>query len=918
MRLICAENIKIENIELSVRSYNCLKKTNINTLEELINLDDSELIKIRNLGKKSLEELRQIIHSVNNGVIPFKKFESDINGVNIYEMRIIDSITNSTKEIENILFYDEQNGYFDELLISDLNLSVRAFNALNNSGFTSLSQLLNATLYDFEAIKSLGQKSKDEILSIIKQKVHIIYKTDQKGTFNQNVLDETVEIIINEFEESSIEFNRQSLRSKLIASLRRIDMSYHESVYPKELLLIKEYIYKLYGTEFFRCFLEGEIVKLLNEQVGIVKFSTLNSLFPKHISETKLILNLVNDMVSEKILEDIDNGYRVYYKTLEQAILDLEDERDRIIITNRLQGKTLEEVGKLLNVTRERIRQKEMKAIKKIPRVREDDFEYIFQKYEWNKDIFLTTFNVDIKVFNYLNTKYKNGNIDLKEALADHNIPIKSRQKIENYIYKDYLLIGNSRVKKDRQEILDYVLKFFCKDDVSVEELSEYYTMFLEDYDLDEDEYKFPIRYFESTLANSLRVIWKFKRKLRYFDFSEFDEEKIISTLALENYKNLEISSLKIFNDYIDIMKEWDIRDEYELHNLMKKIIGDNNCYGIKFLRMPNIEFGTADRDMQVLELFIQSSPIENVDLAKLYEKEYGVKWETVLANHFKVIEEYYHNGKYSMDYKCLDKNELDEMKRILNDDIYLLSEVKDLYKKYFPSGDITTINPYSLRALGFKVTALFVYSDKYNSLDHYFKKIVVENEIFDANLMTKRFANYQSFYNVMHSMKSNYDIIEFEPNVYISFKRLEKIGVNKDDILDFIKCVDNFINEEIFTVKLLKNRGFEHYLFDLGFDDWFYSCILRCNERFRSRRVEKNIILKKCNDFITINDLVEHVVSKFRKIDIYELVDYVYENYGVKINRGRITTIVADKELYYDAIMEKVYIDYDEYFEEV
>lgn len=47
----------IEELDLSVRSFNCLKRANINTVEDLISKTEEEMIKIRNLGRKSLEEV---------------------------------------------------------------------------------------------------------------------------------------------------------------------------------------------------------------------------------------------------------------------------------------------------------------------------------------------------------------------------------------------------------------------------------------------------------------------------------------------------------------------------------------------------------------------------------------------------------------------------------------------------------------------------------------------------------------------------------------------------------------------------------------------------------------------------------------------------------------------------------------------
>ena len=48
----------IEELDLSVRSYNCLKRAGINTVEELTNKSEPEMMKVRNLGRKSLEEVK--------------------------------------------------------------------------------------------------------------------------------------------------------------------------------------------------------------------------------------------------------------------------------------------------------------------------------------------------------------------------------------------------------------------------------------------------------------------------------------------------------------------------------------------------------------------------------------------------------------------------------------------------------------------------------------------------------------------------------------------------------------------------------------------------------------------------------------------------------------------------------------------
>ena len=54
----------IEELDLSVRSFNCLKRAGINTVDDLINKSEEEMLKVRNLGKKSFDEVREKLQSL--------------------------------------------------------------------------------------------------------------------------------------------------------------------------------------------------------------------------------------------------------------------------------------------------------------------------------------------------------------------------------------------------------------------------------------------------------------------------------------------------------------------------------------------------------------------------------------------------------------------------------------------------------------------------------------------------------------------------------------------------------------------------------------------------------------------------------------------------------------------------------------
>ena len=65
-----ALEMTIEELELSVRSFNCLKRASINTVEELTHRTEEDMMKVRNLGKKSLDEVKHKLEELGLGLKP--------------------------------------------------------------------------------------------------------------------------------------------------------------------------------------------------------------------------------------------------------------------------------------------------------------------------------------------------------------------------------------------------------------------------------------------------------------------------------------------------------------------------------------------------------------------------------------------------------------------------------------------------------------------------------------------------------------------------------------------------------------------------------------------------------------------------------------------------------------------------------
>ena len=63
-------SLTLEELDLSLRAFNCLKRAGINTVEELCNRTPEDMMKVRNLGRKSLEEVEQKLEALNLSLRP--------------------------------------------------------------------------------------------------------------------------------------------------------------------------------------------------------------------------------------------------------------------------------------------------------------------------------------------------------------------------------------------------------------------------------------------------------------------------------------------------------------------------------------------------------------------------------------------------------------------------------------------------------------------------------------------------------------------------------------------------------------------------------------------------------------------------------------------------------------------------------
>ncbi len=787
--------------------------------------------------------------------------------------------------------------------LENLELPKSIYRFFKKNGFEYLSDICTMDYYSLKSIKGVGESKAIKTVKEIEKYKNLIDVNDNTGLYS------FIKELITELENSDL----KNYSPKIIFQMNIL--------FDKDKgLLIDNFVTNLYKKPECEVLLKEHIYSLLSYDSGTNIKDVLSTL-PNHLRNNNLIELLLNEMKEEAIninypyLTCIHPSVTVY---VEKHIKG----RDKEILLKRLSGATLEEIGEEFSLTRERVRQLIKKQLKRSIQFDEDKYKSIYEEYNINRKDFLLIFDEKETTYNYLRMLYKSGEKDLEEMLDNDNFNINIKRRIEKAIYRNYIDLGDKKVKINREEIVKYVIRTYAKDSINISEFTELYNLVLDDYNLLGNP---KLEILEGTISNKLRnskyALWNRGNNIRYYNLKSQDFTNFLLDLKLNEYRNIELSTRKIFCDHSDLMKEYDIRDEYELHNLLKKICSKDDYGQMKFSRMPMIKFGNANRSKQVRELLFEIAPIKINDFAEKYEKKYGVLVKTVLANYVQCIGEYYHDGEYTVNSPILSDENMLMLKQFLTEDYYTMSCIKDIFKKILPDINSKFFNPFTLRKLGFHVYSDYIINNKYKNSLTFFKHFIAKNDFLDLNTISKDVLNNNQFQACLSNMRKDYEIIEYERHKYISIKKLESVGCDKDTLKDYCDYINKKVSENYFTVFYTRKKGIYHDIYKLGFSERFYESILSEDRtRLNYQRVDNTKLFRKGDQKSSWIDLIETIIYSTEKlsIDIYDLQDLLKEEYNIYLDTHKIIENIENSSLFYSRITEKAYGDYEIYFDEI
>lgn len=934
------EDISVEQLPLSPRSYNCIRRAGIHTLSKLLQTSVEELANIKNMGAKSKEEILSVTEEYL-----YKKMESVIGEIT----ECIDDLPcdeTTALTIEDSSVCDDTNAlsindisicdYTDALFMEDiplgiLSLPVRITNAMARGGYQYIHEIANFTYDDFRQIKNMGDKSAREIY----EKVHAFLKDYHEISKARKI---TADAIMKAEENTP----------KVIAILKSFCHEC-EACGAKSLIKVsKELLRQAQSKKFALLCTIGELTDVYNNPsvvsdmeiiiIGLLAQRRIEGLSQDEIKAVlpvsltnELLTKQLNKLTEKGVVRHAENYYAVY-PSFSDVLAENADDRAAQIISMRIQQKTYEEIAQEVGgLTRERIRQIVSiymgRLFSRYEQMDEDKYKYIFTTYALNQELMEKYLGFSAETIYFLKYKYKGTNKKLpidETALDDPMLPASIKKQIEKYIFSKKIRIGNEYVEARRHLVEEALLPVFCKNTLSAYDFINQYNEFVTENQkpellITDDLYRSRLNKY----ASSSKILWTLNQKMRYYDTESINKSEFLERLNLNKYHAIEISSKKIFDENSDLMAEYDIRNEYELHNLLKKVT-PKDYPELEFSRTPMLQFGKADRERQVVDLLVQLTPIHQFDFADAYAELYGVQPVTVLANYIPYVKQYLNKDRVlEMDVPSLTEEQLERLKALLPNDVYSMERLLSIFRREYPTEPVEKINHYTLHQLGFHVYSGYVVSLKYRNAQEYFRAILSDGNIINANLFPQDFVYIQAYSSTLASLLENRDLIEFLPKKYIKTSRLtELFGTTKEDIKQFCRHVNEYTDKPFFTVQSLKKYGFDDPLFELGFDNCFYSSLLFYDrEFFAHKKVGGTTIFKVGTQLFVFSDFIEWLLyrEESMSMDVYELTDLLYDNYGIRFDRHDIKSkILPGTQMYYSDITEKLYADYEIYFDEI
>ena len=876
----------VQSLSLSSRADRALHKLGIEYVYQILGVTSDSLSKINTIGKKTIAEIMSIKDELSKNPSSSRYLGMSNQQVNHHEY--------STSFLNKLSLYT----------ISDLNLSIRAFNCLKKAGINTLAQLISLNDSDINAIRNLGKESKKEIKESLERwmnEANFTYSEmyeEYTNTENRHLYEELQRLLSPICNLSVDELAR-------IFLIEQIDLREEETI-------SSSIIDSLFQNEDFIDSYKYSLLRMSNG--GIIQKKLF---FDKlDVFGLDIFTSIISNSIKNKLIISIGDYYVVNKKRVLEYLNDssIDDKKREMIIIRLQDNKTLQETANVFGISRERVRQVVSNFVKQFDDCFENYFNPIYTYFGITEKEFCEVFpEAGIVGFNYLSLKYHHGYRELcKENLSDYNGP-----------FEDLLLDFCN--KKEKQLLIsgatktDILYRVLLNSDapLSLDEFEKKYTEYLIDNGYDSKKLAINIRTAVNHARNADNIVFNKENKLRYL---KIDSAELIKKIHFNIYNNQIISSELIYRNNIELMDDFDIRDGYELFYVLKsKKNLINERYQISFRRVPTLIIGDGSEEKQVIKLMRELSPVSSFELFKAYEERYGTRMNSAQANLSKYIAGYLINGTYHYNVKTISRDDESMLlSELSKKNIWFMEELEELFKKVCLHSSQDSLNAAAMQRIGYKLyPAGYALSMQYDSVFDYFKKEIFNSGFVDLSHVDSRIFNLSMYGSFIERIRQDMSYIEVKPKLYMSLNKINEIyGISKEDILQIQKLSSELVDQEYFNGhsiwnKCLKqeegNEQLKAYLDKLKENRWFLTSILKLQTDVYALRMAGNTILSYDNENMNLVDVCLWIVAKNGKQTINELIKILFDYFGVRVNKERVVSKIRERGCWNDIITDSV-----------
>lgn len=855
----------VDSLHLSYAAKTSLQKADITLIGELIQLSEDYLLNTLKIGWISVNEIKKRLSkigltlgiTINNWVVA--KYKNTPNQEPVSNLSSedlsLDDIQN-TEELDSDVVLPANDS---RLLknIEDLDLSVRSLNCLKSDKIKYIGDLVQKTESYLLKIPNMGRKSLNEIKVQLKT-MELSLGMEISGWPPENL----EELVAQQHVQANVPFKD---------CIKEIENYIQTKCTDIEKSIFQQRIKQKHGTTLQAL---AENISVTRERIRQI--------------ETKVITKILR--IIYKNISFLNNLFTAY-----GAIIDYSVDNSDDIVLIRQNCELLYNLLKDSGVYNIDFKKQWLYKTSDLP---------AFSVSESN------LYSMDELVDHISDTLTKILKTDLPETKK--NFTIILNKYIKQIIIDNFIFIDGRRTEKTKSAVFRRFLSQYSLVPTDIDYLFKEYSAFLMHNNISLDKYGYSkFSTFSNMVAERHDTLLSLGHKVRYYNYNANDIKKLIEQLNLSEYKDIEISCNKLFDENKELMAEHNILNVHELHNLLKKHYPNKDA---DFSRMPIIRFGKADREQQVINFAHTMAPISTTDLAEAYEETFGIPKSTFIANYAQYLRDYTYRGTIVFDdVEQISEQKCNEILSALTKDFYFIHDVEVAFKRVFSNNYYKYMNQATLKSLGFYMTSQYIMSMKYISLREYINTKFDAMPILDLNIYNE-YKVLGAFGNWFYSKRNTSDLIKFAHNKYISSKALSKVGITKDTLIEYTKQVLKCTQNKFFTIYSISNMLNSFELENFGFEDIFYEDVLMQLAGAAFTRINNVVLFKNTSGSISLSYFVVSLMEHFRSINIYDLIMKIKEEYGILLTKHDITSLTEETDLYYNNITENLYINYDEF----